>query len=132
MELIINGIKGTFVPDKTEQELFNDWRVPNIKELATLIDYERFKPATKVSDTKSDSYWSSTSGEYDSNYAWIVYFSNGSVYNYTKNYSIYVRCVRDGENGLEWSESSKCTMNWREAFKYAEELEAPVYYREKG
>jgi len=131
MKLTIDGVKGTFVPDKVEQELFNDWRVPNIKELTTLIDYERFKPATKVSDTKSESYWSSTNRKGNSTNAWIVHFINGYVYNSSKNDSLYVRCVRGREDGLEWSESSKCTMSWREAFKYAKELEAPVYYREK-
>ena len=40
----------------------------------------------------SDYYWSST--EYDSSFAWMQLFSNGSQSNYLKYYGTYVRAVR--------------------------------------
>ncbi|WP_084448682.1 DUF1566 domain-containing protein [Desulfovibrio inopinatus] len=49
---------------------------------------------------KSELYWSSTTGPYYHNIAWLVDFSDGKataddVYN-GKGYEFYVRCVREG------------------------------------
>lgn len=43
--------------------------------------------------------------------------------------SSYVRCVRDGCHGLEWSKTSKVQMTWKEAVEYAKNLKSPVYYK---
>jgi len=72
------------------------WRLPNKKELLSIVDYSRHNPAidTIFANTTSSHYWSSTThANYTSN-AWIVYFGNGNTKYYHKSNSFYVRCVR--------------------------------------
>jgi len=73
----------------------SDWRLPNIKELESIVDDLTFGPATApVFSAKSARYWSATSNAMFAVNAWHVDFSHGDVgYNHwTLNY--YVRCVR--------------------------------------
>jgi hypothetical protein len=73
---------------------YTDWRLPAVKELLSLVDYSRYNPATKMPNTSSSFYWSSTTYAYNTNLAWGVYFSNGNdSYDYKDN-SNYVRAVR--------------------------------------
>jgi len=108
---------------------YNDWRLPTIKELLTLVNYKKFKPACDLEDTTSSDYWSATTYADFSCSAWNVSFGKGYTdYNFkSNNYS--VRCVRDGKNGLEWSKTSENTMTWEEALDYADNLVAEVYYK---
>ena len=73
---------------------FDNWRVPTIKELISLVDYSKSNLATDLPDMEEANYWSSTSSAHNSNGAWIVGFSNGYVYANSKTDSYYVRCVR--------------------------------------
>jgi hypothetical protein len=59
---------------------YSDWRLPNKKELRSLLDYSRYNPAintTYFPDTVSSFYWSSTTYASYTNYAWGVNFSYG-------------------------------------------------------
>jgi hypothetical protein len=71
------------------------WRLPTIKELLTLVDYEKLNPACSVfPDCPSEWYWSSSAYSGSTTYAWRVCFNDGTTYNYDVSYTSRVRCVR--------------------------------------
>ena len=78
----------------------DDWRLPNVKELQSLIDYGRYSPALPsghlFSGVQSYRYWSSTTWAYYTGYAWSVslYSAHGS--SDCKTYYYYVWPVRGG------------------------------------
>lgn len=89
------GTSGTYAGD-------SDWRLPNIKELVSIVDYGTVDPAideTFFPNTKSDYYWwSSTTYAGDTNLAFHVSFSTGNVSVHNKSlWSYYVRAVRGGQ-----------------------------------
>ena len=77
---------------------FNDWRLPNIKELSTLVDDNRSLPAidTTFQNTSSNNYWSSTTSLGDTSRARLVSFDSGFHTPSIKSTSFNVRCVRAG------------------------------------
>lgn len=78
----------------------SDWRLPNIKELASIVETRCYNPAINTTifpNTVSSSYWSSSPYAYDSNDAWGVYFYYGYDNRYYKGNSHYVRLVRGGQ-----------------------------------
>ena len=94
-------------PGLTDGTVAGNWRLPNVRELQSLVDYGRSYPAFPApadfpfTGLQSDSYWSSTSrGMNDpqmTNIAWHVYFGDGSVNSNTgKGNLYYVWCVRGG------------------------------------
>ena len=77
----------------------SDWRLPNIKELESLVDYSRDNPAidkTVFPNARAASYWSATTVTDSSTSAWSVMFYYGTVISHYKkdSASAYVRCVR--------------------------------------
>ena len=80
---------------------YNDWRLPNRNELQSIVDYDRYNPSIDpiFSNTVSSFYWSSTTYATTPNYAWIVRFSYGYVYDSDKSSNHYVRAVRGGQCG---------------------------------
>jgi hypothetical protein len=95
-----------------------DWRLPNVKELQSIVNYENVNPAVsaefdtecvagcKVDDpenpenecscTAAAGYWSSTSFALNPSSAWGVGFNDGSVGSGGKNFGFGVRAVRGG------------------------------------
>lgn len=74
------------------------WRVPNLKELATITERSCVRPAineTLFPATPSDDFWSSTPSVIDSNRAWVVAFFNSSNSLKQKNLFVFVRLVRN-------------------------------------
>lgn len=78
---------------------FNDWRLPNIFELMSILDYSTSNPTintTLFPNTFGGSYWSSTPSAADIGVSWYVVFASGSSDRRPINGTIYIRCVRGG------------------------------------
>ncbi len=80
----------------------NDWRLPTIKELATLVDLSQSSPAVDpvfAATIQSSHYWSSTTSANNFHYAWLVEFPCGANNHLDGNKSSdhYVCAVRGGQ-----------------------------------
>ena len=74
----------------------DDWRLPNVRELESIVDYGRLGPAIDpVFSAFSRQYWSSTSLAGDPGFVWFVGFSGGSVQDTGKGNRSFVRAVRN-------------------------------------
>ena len=76
-----------------------DWRLPNRKELDSLLDLGRSYPALPVGCplTNFGSFWSSTTNAAGTGKAWLVDLQSGDVFNDLKPNTYYVRAVRGGQ-----------------------------------
>ena len=83
---------------------FNNWRVPNLNELYSILDLNLYsntgsrasiKQSFKMVDTFSTWYWSSTTDAKNIDNSWIVTFDVGHTFRESKNRTYPVRCVRD-------------------------------------
>ena len=79
----------------------SDWRLPSRNELESLVNCVSGNSAlpdgSPFVGVKRVSYWSSTSGAFNTDYAWLVNMSNGYVNPNDKTYSYYVWPVRGGQ-----------------------------------
>ncbi|SJM92255.1 DUF1566 domain-containing protein [Crenothrix polyspora] len=77
---------------------YKDWRVPNIKELITLVEGQCHHPAINLSvfpTTSGSAFWSSSSLASDRDVAWLVDFASGGTSKSSKtNGEAQVRLVR--------------------------------------
>ena len=71
-----------------------DWRLPNVKELQSLINNETISPCSDFPEMPSVNFWSSSTNAYDSVKGWVVAFSSSAVYPYAKTNTYNARCVR--------------------------------------
>ncbi len=74
-----------------------DWRLPDVLELASIVDDSRYHPAIDPAfSSQLGSYWSGSNYTSSPENAWNVEFSNGSSSPVVKTSSNFVRCVRNG------------------------------------
>lgn len=82
---------------------YNDWRLPNKNELASIVEHRCYQPAInnqQFPNTPSDGYWSSSPYASTSSNAWAVFFEQGLIFSSHKDYSNHgtlVRLVRAGQ-----------------------------------
>ncbi len=81
---------------------FNNWRLPNVKELESIVKIDALPPidADAFPGTPSFAswFWSSTITAGDPDAAWNVDFGIGYIYGDDKSNSYYVRLVRSGQS----------------------------------
>lgn len=124
-----------------------DWRLPTINELRSIVDYGTYNPAIDTvyfPNTMSSYYWSSTSRASYTGDAWLVNFDGGYDYNLNKANTYYVRAVRGGQSsmdftdngdgtvtdnvtGLMWQQATADSMTWEAALAYCEGLPLAGY-----
>lgn len=77
---------------------YSDWRLPEVFELITIVDYGRYDPAIDASvfECRPFTYWSATTYTYINVYALNLNFYNGGDRAMYRSFSYYVRCVRAG------------------------------------
>jgi len=93
----------------TDGSTAGDWRLPNVRELLSLIHYGFYSPALPnttgtgqwtagdlFTDQISSYYWSSTTNTDSTSGAWGVYFDYGDMDHGQKSGDFYVHAVRGG------------------------------------
>ena len=77
---------------------YEDWRLPTVYELLSIVDFKRYEPAIKSAfafvETEGE-YWSNTAYVGDNKEQWVISFKDGSTDSASWTYERYVRCVRD-------------------------------------
>jgi len=95
---------------------FNDWRLPNVNELVSLVDYSRNNPSFPEGYPfsyvyLSSYYWSSSTCSNDKSTAYELNYDIGYIGISYKNNSHYVWLVRSGQTGtiqLPQTGQTKC------------------------
>lgn len=75
----------------------SDWRLPNLKELQSLVDYSRTDPAVNTAyfpNTNPSNYWTKTEYAGNDRFVWYVNFYNGHVSAFDQASDYCVRCVQ--------------------------------------
>lgn len=80
---------------------FTDWRLPNIKELISIVEEQCYDPAINLNrfpGTISSGFWSASALSIDaSRWAWFVNFDRGTADEINRFYGLLVRLVRGGQ-----------------------------------
>lgn len=131
---------------------YNDWRLPTVKELNSLLNRGRSRPAADTDyfpNMRWGAYWSSTADVRDANNAWVAFFDYGVVEprekgQSTERYALAVHGVQwgssddfndngdgtitDKDTGLMWQkERAPGSYTWEQALSYCEDLELAAY-----
>ena len=87
--------------DLSDGSAEGDWRLPNVRELQSLVDYGQYNPGLPsghpFEGVQSHFYWSGTTHAHVTFVAWYVDLTNGHVLNDGKIAAHYVWPVRGGQ-----------------------------------
>jgi hypothetical protein len=85
----------------TDGSVAGDWRLANVKDLQSLLDYSNYNPALPTghpfSNVQSSYYWSSTTTAPHTGLAWLMHVAHGQVDCHNKSFIRHVWPVR-GDN----------------------------------
>jgi hypothetical protein len=85
-----------------------DWRLPDIRELQSIVDDKRSFPAIDSAfSSREERYWSGTTDTSSPGEAWYVHFVTGYAENTSKLDAYQVRCVRGGPAGSFYLDLTK-------------------------
>jgi len=73
---------------------FDDWKLPEMYHLRTIVDRSIFEPSSLFPYIISDIYWSSSSKLNDSDVGWECAFNHGYIFLHDKKDKYNVICVR--------------------------------------
>jgi hypothetical protein len=93
---------------------YDDWRLPNIHELQSLVDYNSYNPAinTLYFPIASSSFYLSSTTLTNYSTPWVAYFLNGWVCgDYSQVYGRGVRAVRGGQCGSFGDADGDCRID---------------------
>lgn len=77
---------------------YENWRLPTLTELLSIVDYRRYRPAILKEFKHVDNdtiYWSSTVSARTGDDFWGIVFRDGATKTASGLYGRYIRCVRD-------------------------------------
>lgn len=96
---VINWSNGIIYAEGLNFAGFGDWRLPNIRELSSIVNFGLRIPCIDeppFQNTNSSYYWSSTTRRLVVTNAWMNDFSMGDIYISLKTAINRIRCVRGG------------------------------------
>lgn len=95
------AIKKTWEQALQEAKNNSGWRLPNIKELQSIVEEQCYLPALNTQifpgNSTSSGVWSSSPGAYGTNGAWYVNFNYGLSSGNGRGNALQIRLVRSGQ-----------------------------------
>jgi len=110
----------------------DDWRLPTLIELVSIVDFTGTSPSIDASafpETPIDSTWTSSEVAGDAGEAWYVSFTTGFNYQGHEDFlPARARCVRGPQGGggasgaLAWTRTPSGMLAWDDAQRYCDQL----------
>ena len=105
-----DALKASTKANQERYKGYDDWRVPNVKELLSIVDIARYCPSVEVSafpKTACYWYWSSTPRATDPSKVWDIGFDDGHIGFGLEDLEGHVRLVRNGTSLDRLKQSEK-------------------------